>query len=145
MFLVQKWPSTPDFTDKFVEPENCNCIQIARFEVSTAGLLRIPVFWNMTLCRWNIVSRRSQAGPDWLTNRAAARCASVLRGQRQWNNRKCCANKVRFPHANFPENYPQFRHAISKMFANPVLGRKRLKHIGFQGLNVNSLPKAPNS
>ena len=34
---------------------------------------------------------------------------------------------------NFFESYPQFGHAPSEIFASPVLGRTRLKNVGFKG------------
>ena len=44
---------------------------------------------------------------------------------------------------NFSENYPQFWHAISIIFAKLVLGRQRLKNVGFKGHKIISLPGAP--
>ena len=44
---------------------------------------------------------------------------------------------------NFSENYPKFGHALSKMFAKSVLGRRSLKNVGFKGRQIISLPGAP--
>jgi hypothetical protein len=43
---------------------------------------------------------------------------------------------------NLSENYPQFAHSLSKMFASPLLGRKILKNLGFKGLQIIALPRA---
>jgi hypothetical protein len=44
---------------------------------------------------------------------------------------------------NFSENYPQFGHALSKIFAKPVLRRQSLKDVGFEGHQIISLLGAP--
>lgn len=44
---------------------------------------------------------------------------------------------------NFSENYPHFRHAVPKTFANPVVGRKNFKNIGLKGRENINLPGAP--
>lgn len=44
---------------------------------------------------------------------------------------------------NFSENYLQFRHALPKTFASPVLGRKSFKNIGLKGRRTIKLPGAP--
>lgn len=41
---------------------------------------------------------------------------------------------------DFPENYLQFGHAPSKSLASSVLGRKKLKNIGFDGRQIINLP-----
>lgn len=43
---------------------------------------------------------------------------------------------------NLSENYPQFAHSLSKMFASPLLGRKILKNLCFKGLQIIALPRA---
>jgi hypothetical protein len=40
------------------------------------------------------------------------------------------------------ENYTQFGHALSKMFASAVLGQKSLKSNGFKGRQIIGLPRA---
>jgi hypothetical protein len=37
---------------------------------------------------------------------------------------------------NFPENYPQFGHVPSKIFASPVLCRRISKNIGLKGARL---------
>jgi hypothetical protein len=49
----------------------------------------------------------------------------------------------RFPHAKkkkVSENYPQFRHAPSKIFPNPVLGRKCVNNVGLKGAKLLVFP-----
>ena len=45
---------------------------------------------------------------------------------------------------NFSENYPQFGHTPSKMFAIPVIRRQRLNNIGLKGCQTISFPASPN-
>jgi len=44
---------------------------------------------------------------------------------------------------NLSENYPQFRHALSKILASPVVGRKSFENIGLKGRKTISLSGAP--
>ena len=41
---------------------------------------------------------------------------------------------------DFSENYLQFGHALSKILASPILDRKKLKNIGFEGRQIINLP-----
>lgn len=46
---------------------------------------------------------------------------------------------------NFSENYPEFEHALSKIFAGPVLGRKSLKNVFLKGPNLLAFPGRAHS
>jgi hypothetical protein len=41
------------------------------------------------------------------------------------------------------ENYLQFGHALSAIFASTVIGLRDLKNIGFKGRQIISLPGSP--
>jgi hypothetical protein len=41
---------------------------------------------------------------------------------------------------NCSDNYPQFGHAPSKMFASPTVGRKNLNNTGFKGRRIIQPP-----
>jgi hypothetical protein len=108
----------------YEEATNFNCIQLAKF-VSTAGLLKMPAFWHVTLRRWI-------SFPMFVTweHRAAARGSSLLK--ERYDVTRIIGNVVLVnsgfhTQKNFLENYLQFGHALSKTFVNSVRGPTRLK------------------
>jgi hypothetical protein len=94
---------------------------------------------------WHLNTPNTLTSSSLLDQGRTKRSASRAEGARRchWNNLKYVdgASKLRFPHANF---YLQFGHAPSKRFANPVLGRKRLRISVWGGAKLLACPGRPN-
>lgn len=77
-------------------------------------------------------------------SRAAARGSNPLWAlRRHSNNLKYGASKLKLPRAKeFLRKLTAFSAPTLTNFANPVLGRKNLKNVGFKGSQIIGLPGA---